>query len=183
WYVTQAMRSIYETSASQSDIDRRLRELIEYMGWKSGWETLQAYQHYFDPQRHSEIQDRLHQRLDAALKNDLARRSDGRSMPAAVMMAGRFDVTTIINRLSNLNTRFTLLFEALGLSRMEDWSATTHIPAYLKSEVLPNETLVTRHRFWVDYNSASKTMASWLRSLSDERRPTYQRFTLPVVPL
>ena len=89
WYVTQAMRSIYETSASQTDIDRRLRELIEYMGWKSGWETLQAYQHYFDPQRHSEIQDRLHQRLDAALKNELARRSDGRSMPAAPTAASQ----------------------------------------------------------------------------------------------
>jgi hypothetical protein len=49
-----------------------LRELIEYMGWKSGWETLQAYQHYFDPQRHAEVQDQLHQRMDQALKKDLA---------------------------------------------------------------------------------------------------------------
>ena len=64
WYVTQTIRSIYETSHSQSEIDRRLRELIEYMGWRSGWETLQAYQHYFDPQRHAEIQDQLYQRLD-----------------------------------------------------------------------------------------------------------------------
>lgn len=49
-------------------VQRRLRELIEYMGWKSGWETLEAYQHYFDPQRHAEIQDQLHQRLDASLQ-------------------------------------------------------------------------------------------------------------------
>ena len=42
------------------------------MGWKSGWGTLQAYQHYFDPQRHAEIQDQLHQRMDRALKGDLA---------------------------------------------------------------------------------------------------------------
>lgn len=67
WYVTQVMRAIYETSQSQSDIDRRLRELIEYIGWRGGQETLQAYQHYFDPQRHAEIQDRLHQRLNEAL--------------------------------------------------------------------------------------------------------------------
>jgi len=45
------------------------------MGWKSGWETLQAYQHYFDPQRHAEIQDQLHQRMDQALNGDLAQRS------------------------------------------------------------------------------------------------------------
>jgi hypothetical protein len=72
WYVTQAIRSIYETARLESEINRRLRELIEYMGWKSGWETLQAYQHYFDPQRHAEIQDQLHQRMDQALKEDLA---------------------------------------------------------------------------------------------------------------
>lgn len=70
--VTQAIRSIYETARLESEINRRLRELIEYMGWKSGWETLQAHQHYFDPQRHAEVQDQLHQRMDQALKEDLA---------------------------------------------------------------------------------------------------------------
>ena len=69
WYVTQVMRGIYETSQGQPEVDRRLCELIEYMGWRSGWQTIEAYQHYFDPQRHAEMQDRLHQRLDAALKN------------------------------------------------------------------------------------------------------------------
>jgi hypothetical protein len=44
------------------------------MGWKSGWETLQAYQHYFDLQRHAEVQDQLHQRMDQTLKGDLAQR-------------------------------------------------------------------------------------------------------------
>jgi integrase len=72
WYVTQAIRSIYTGPQSDSEINRRLRELIEYMGWKSGWETLQAYQHYFDPQRHAEVQDQLHQRMDQMLKEDLA---------------------------------------------------------------------------------------------------------------
>jgi len=47
------------SSHTQSGIDRRRRELIEYMSWRSGWETLQAYQHYFDPQGHAEMQDRL----------------------------------------------------------------------------------------------------------------------------
>ena len=83
WYVTQVMRGIYETSRSQAQIDRRLRELIEYMGWKSGWETLQAYQHYFDPQRHAEMQDQLHQRLDAALKGDLGNRRGPESISSA----------------------------------------------------------------------------------------------------
>lgn len=72
WYVTQAVRSIYASARSESEINRRMRELIEYMGWKSGWATLQAYQHYFDPQRHAEIQDELHRRMDLTLKDDLA---------------------------------------------------------------------------------------------------------------
>jgi integrase len=94
WYVTQAIRSIYETARSESEIDRRLRELIEYMGWKSGWETLQAYQHYFDPQRHAEIQNRLHQQMDEALKQELtcARRQHSASSaplaPPEVEMPG-----------------------------------------------------------------------------------------------
>ncbi len=71
WYVTQIVRSIYETARSEAETQRRLRELIEYMGWKSGWETLEAYQHYFDPQRHAEIQDQLHQRLDLSLQQSL----------------------------------------------------------------------------------------------------------------
>jgi hypothetical protein len=73
-YVTQAIRGIYETAQSESEIDRRLRELIEYMSWKSGWETLEAYQHYFDPQRHTEVQDRLPQRLEESLKGELEHR-------------------------------------------------------------------------------------------------------------
>jgi integrase len=85
WYVTQAIRGIYETSRSESDIQRRLRELIEYMGWKSGWETLEAYQHYFDPLRHAEIQDRLHQRLDETLQHELAHRPpEGHPVPGAL---------------------------------------------------------------------------------------------------
>ncbi len=71
WYVTQIVRSIYETAHSEAEAQCRLRELIEYMGWKSGWETLEAYQHYFDPQRHAEIQDQLHRRLDVSLRHSL----------------------------------------------------------------------------------------------------------------
>jgi hypothetical protein len=50
------------------------------MGWRSGWETIEAYQHYFDPQRHAEIQDQLHQRMDQTLNRDLAQ-PPGRHSP------------------------------------------------------------------------------------------------------
>ncbi|MDC0765083.1 tyrosine-type recombinase/integrase [Brevibacillus sp. AG] len=34
WYVTMAMRTIYETTDNNNNIQRKLRELIEYMKWK-----------------------------------------------------------------------------------------------------------------------------------------------------
>jgi hypothetical protein len=52
-------------------VQRRLRELIEYMAWKSGWNALESYQHYFDVQRHAEIQDQLHKRMETALNQAL----------------------------------------------------------------------------------------------------------------
>jgi integrase len=93
WYVTQAIRSIYTGAQSESDINRRLRELIEYMGWKSGWETLEAYQHYFDPQRHAEIQDQLHQRMDQTLNGDLAQ-PPGRHSPVTAPSGAVIQVET-----------------------------------------------------------------------------------------
>lgn len=104
------------------------------------------------------------------------------ALVAAVMMAGRFDVTTVTNKLSALNSRFTVLFEALGLTRMEDWDGNTHIPTYLKAQILPHETPATRHRFLVDYNSVSRAMAAWLGGLAEDTRANYRRFALPVVP-
>jgi integrase len=73
WYVTIAVRAIYETSGTQSEVQRRLLELIEYMQWRGGQETMAAYEHYFDAARHAEIQDQLHERLRAALADGLER--------------------------------------------------------------------------------------------------------------
>jgi hypothetical protein len=75
WYVTMAVRAIHETSNTESEIGRRIRELIEYMQWRGGEETMAAYDHYFDAVRHADIQDQLHERLRIALKQGLVRRS------------------------------------------------------------------------------------------------------------
>jgi integrase len=113
WYVTQIIRTIYETTRSESEINRRLRELIEYMGWRSGWETLDAYQHYFDPQRHAEIQNALHERMDAALKRvleDPSRRQVSRGNPLnAVSPSDRaHGITCDLDRDSDLEYLLTL---------------------------------------------------------------------------
>jgi integrase len=75
WYVTMAVRTIHETSNSESEIRRRTRELIEYMQRRGGEETMAAYDHYFDAARHADIQDQLHERLRVALEQGLKRRS------------------------------------------------------------------------------------------------------------
>jgi integrase len=84
WYVTMAVRQIYETAPTDAEVRRRLRELIEYMKWRRGEQTLEAYEHYFDGVRHAEIQDRVHARLDEALRAHLAEtRSAGGAAPRA----------------------------------------------------------------------------------------------------
>ncbi len=75
WYVTMAVRTIHETSNSEGEIRRRIRELIEYMQWRGGEQTMASYDHYFDAARHADIQDQLHERLRIALEQGLKRRS------------------------------------------------------------------------------------------------------------
>jgi integrase len=75
WYTTMAVRQIYEQAQVEGEVKRRLRELIEYMKWRSGEAILDAYRHYFDAARHAEIQDVLYRRLDAALKHEVVARA------------------------------------------------------------------------------------------------------------
>src|SRR6266568_6181992 len=74
-HVTMAVRTIHETSITEGEIRRRTRELIEYMQWRGGEQTMAAYDHYFDAARHADIQDQLHERLRVALEVGLKRRS------------------------------------------------------------------------------------------------------------
>jgi integrase len=75
WYVTMAARTIHETSTTEGEIRRRIRELTEYMQWRGGEQTMASYDHYFDAARHADIQDQLHERLRVALEQGLKRRS------------------------------------------------------------------------------------------------------------
>ena len=84
--MTIAVRTIHETSNTDGEIRRRIRELIEYMPWRGGEQTMAAYDHYFDAVRHADIQDQLHERLRVALEQGLKRRSS-RTVPAQVSPA------------------------------------------------------------------------------------------------
>jgi integrase len=70
WYVTQAIRTIHEKSTTEGDLKKYRKELQMYMGWKSE-ETIEAYEHYFDVERHAEIQNCVHAQMDKELKQQL----------------------------------------------------------------------------------------------------------------
>jgi integrase len=71
WYVTMCMREVYETARTAGEVERAKGDLIAYMGWRSGEETLKAYEHHFQAARAAAIQDRVHARMDRALKGQL----------------------------------------------------------------------------------------------------------------
>ncbi|ASJ57518.1 hypothetical protein BP422_11770 [Brevibacillus formosus] len=62
WYVTQALREIYETTQQDNELHRKINQLIEYIKWKDK-ETIHVYEHYFDAKKHREIQDKLFKKL------------------------------------------------------------------------------------------------------------------------
>lgn len=71
WHVTQAVRVIYEHASGEGDRERRLEELMLYMGWRGGRQTLAAYQHYLAPLGYADTQDHLFDRMDALLAGAL----------------------------------------------------------------------------------------------------------------
>jgi integrase len=83
WYVTMAIKQIHEISTSEGEVERRKRELKEYMKWRSE-ETMKAYDHYFDSLRHTEIQDNLHARMDTDLTQQLEQLQNRQSAHQAI---------------------------------------------------------------------------------------------------
>ena len=79
WHVTMAFREIYKYGF-QDDVvvQQRLRELIEYMKWKSGWEMVEVYQHYFKAIQYADTQNGVHARLDEVLNQGLTKRKQKR---------------------------------------------------------------------------------------------------------
>jgi len=45
WFVTNAMRNIQRTCRTEPEIRRERMNLIAYMGWRAGEQTLACYEH------------------------------------------------------------------------------------------------------------------------------------------
>ncbi|MGQ0736603.1 MAG: site-specific integrase [Acidobacteriota bacterium] len=57
WFVTNALRHLERGAREEAELTRRKQELIEYMAWRSGEQTLRAYEHV---ERSERFQRRLH---------------------------------------------------------------------------------------------------------------------------
>jgi integrase len=78
WHVTREVRDIYETAKNAKEVERRMRDLIDYMKWKSE-ETLSAYQHYFEQQQHADTRDDFLQRMHTEVQQYLKERWGGKA--------------------------------------------------------------------------------------------------------
>lgn len=67
WFVTMMVREIYLQAKNAAQVQADRQGLIHYMRWKSGEETLAAYDHYFDRLRQAELQDGLVTKLEQEL--------------------------------------------------------------------------------------------------------------------
>jgi hypothetical protein len=125
----------------------------------------------------------VHERIVAYLSGNVVGRpwADHLALVAAVLIARRRDVNTVMTVLGILHPRFSALFSDLRLGNMDDWDVHRHIPAYLKEEVRPEDSQATRMEFWKRYSTTAKHCHAWLESLPERERGMYQQFVLPAL--
>ena len=126
---------------------------------------------------------KVHHRLITYLENSVIGKpwDNHLALITAVLTAQLIDVTSVLSVLSRLNCRWKKLFPALGLQTIQEWNGEVHLPAYLKGELLPQDSQNTRIRFWIDYKAATKRVWRWFRSLETRDQGRYQPFILPVI--
>jgi hypothetical protein len=71
WFVTACVREIYAVSERDGDVQRGKEALMDYMAWRSGEQTLRAYEHVVQTELAAMIQDRVHARMSGALAREL----------------------------------------------------------------------------------------------------------------
>jgi integrase len=64
WYVTQSLIEIHERARKgKITVERGKEELIAYMNWRAGEQTLTAYNHFFQPTNHATVQNSVFKKL------------------------------------------------------------------------------------------------------------------------
>ncbi len=125
----------------------------------------------------------VHERITKYLERNVIGEpwADHVTLAATVMTARRRDVRTVELTVQTLHLRFRALFQAFELKTMDDWLPDVHIPAYLKAEVLPDDSSYLRLSFWKKYVNTVRHVWNWLDTLPEVEKQAYQRFVLPPV--
>lgn len=67
WYVTQSPIEIHERARKgKITVERGKEKLIAYMHWRAGEKTLTAYNHFFQPTNHANVQNSVFKKLRGA---------------------------------------------------------------------------------------------------------------------
>ncbi len=77
WHVTREVRDIYETAKNAKEVEQRMRDLVDYMKWKSE-ETLAVYEHYFEQQHNADTRDDFQKRMHAEVQQYLEEQQRGK---------------------------------------------------------------------------------------------------------
>jgi integrase len=88
WFVTNALRNIEAQSQDEGELRRRKAELIEYMGWRSGEQTMRTYEHLQRRERFFAQLSQIHREMEQRERKYLDPGSLPR-MPAAEVQAKR----------------------------------------------------------------------------------------------
>ena len=83
WFVTNALRHVERGARDEAALARRKQELIQYMAWRSGEQTLRAYEHL---ERSDSFQRRLR-----AIHQTMRRRERLAARPVARSRVGSCD--------------------------------------------------------------------------------------------
>src|SRR5438067_7836227 len=90
---------------------------------------------------------------------------DHLALAAAVMVARRLDVASVLGYLRSIQTYLQALFAHLSIGSMADWDANRAMRAYLTGNLGLADTLDRRLRYWSVYTSISNHEHIWLRRL------------------
>lgn len=127
------------------------------------------------PSIHDRIVRRLERRLGYPWSNHLI-------LGAAILSANRMDLHTIEGRMASCHARLRTFFEVLSLRSMDDWKPKETMIAYLKGELVPDDTDQSRYGFWLSYKSLARYGNQWLQTLSAQQQEKYRPFIFPLIP-
>src|SRR5581483_1986325 len=135
-----------------------------------------------DPRSNGQWPDIYSRSIGYILRNIVGKPwADHLVLVAAVLSAQRYDPSTVKNCLYSVNARLTALFQEKQIESFDEGDADECMVAYLKGELLSNDTQGVRAMFCSCYLTCVKQVHTWLNTLPSSEKEIYQRFLFPPI--